>query len=113
MCEPAPVAEAAHQEQAAAAALLQVIGAGGIVDFHRIEAWPLVGHPDGQRVFPATQGNGNMFGAVALVSVQHGIGDCLGQADQNIAMQIIGKVVAPRKFVYERFHLTNIIGVRR
>ncbi len=79
--EPAPVAEAAHEEQAAAATLLQMIGTRGVRNFHRIEAWSFIRYPDGQRVFPAAQGNGYMFGAVALVSVQHGVGDSLGQAD--------------------------------
>ena len=107
------VAQVAHQEETATAALFQTFASGRVGHTFGVEAGAFIGNTNRKRVFLAAQGDGNTFVAVGLVAMQDGVGDGFGKTDENIPVNIGGKIVASGYVVDKRFNFRNVIGVGR
>ena len=100
-----------HQVEAAPAAFFQAFGTGWVRYLFRIEPWAFIRYPDGERIAQVSKGNAHPFGTVASVAMQDGVGDGFGEADEYVAVNVRGKMVALGDRVDKRLNFGNIGGV--
>ena len=112
-CKTAFVAQVAHQEETAATALFETLRASRVGHVTGIETWPFIADAYGKGVFFAAQGNRDIFVVVAAIAVEDGVGHRLGEANEDVSMNVGREVVAFGYRVYKRLDLADILGMAR